>query len=85
MIRAISMYAGLVMLGLLAGALIATIFVMGWTLHVIGCAALVVLGVSLWLLDGTVGRLPYDRERARAQMICATVAAAVLAIVVLAI
>ncbi len=77
------MYAGLVALGLLTGAMVATIFVMGWTLHVIGCAALAVFTVALAVLFSVDDSRPFDRERVRRCMWTATVAAAVLVVVVL--
>ena len=83
MIRAISMYAGLVALGLLAGAMVATIFVMGWMLHVIGCAALAVFTVALPVLFSVDDSRPFDRDTVRRSMWTATVAAAVLVVVVL--
>ena len=78
------MYAGLVALGLLAGATVATIFVMGWTLHVIGAAALAVFVVALAVLFSVDDSRPFDRDTVRRSMWTATAAAAVLVVVVLA-
>ena len=82
MVRAISTYAGLVAGGLAAGAVVARIFVMGWALYVVGALAAFGLAAALGMLVETVDAKPYDRERARRLCWGATIAAAVLVVVV---
>jgi hypothetical protein len=81
MVRAISTYAGLLVGGLAAGAVVATIFVMGWALYVVGALAAFALVAALLMFVETVDAKPYDRERARRLCWGATIAAVVLTVV----
>lgn len=81
MVRSISTYAGLLAGGLAAGSIVATIFVMGWALYVVGALAAFALIVAMLLFVETVDAKPYDRERARRLCWGATIAAAVLTVV----
>lgn len=83
MIQAISKYVGLVTMGFATGTALGWLWAVGVIPHIIGAAALVVLGVSLWLFLATVADYGYHRPTARRLGWASTVAAVVLTAVVI--
>ena len=83
MAEVISRGAGLAIIGLLAGSISATIFVMGWVLYVIGAVALIALGLSLWLFALNGADYGYRHPATHRACWGAVISGFVLAIVVL--